>query len=89
MSPSRICCSTSPCAQAFLTAFTSDFLPHACYGYIHRSSLHSNVNFTGHLGTVLQSHTQSRRSPLLPRLAPPSLGSDFVFLCLCHSKYFV
>lgn len=36
LSPScRICCSTSPCFQAFLIAFTSDFLPHAYYRYIH------------------------------------------------------
>lgn len=47
MSPGcRTCCSTSPCSQAFLIAFTSDFLPHVYYKYVHDSSLHSYVNFT-------------------------------------------
>lgn len=86
----RICCSTSPCFQAFLTAFTSDFLPHAHYGYIHNSSLHGNVNL-GHTPRdfVLHNNTHTGGSLPLPQLGPPSLGSEFAFLCLCHSKHFV
>lgn len=39
-------CSTSPSPQAFLIAFTSDFLPRVYYEYIHDSSLRGYVNFT-------------------------------------------
>lgn len=42
----RTCCSTSPSSQAFLIAFTSDFLPRAYYQYVHDSSLRGYVNFT-------------------------------------------
>lgn len=42
----RELCSTSPSPQAFLIAFTSDFLPRVYYEYIHDSSLRGYVNFT-------------------------------------------
>lgn len=64
VSPScRTCCSTSPCSQAFLIAFTSDFLPQVYCKYVHDSSLHGSVNFTlayAPWDFVLQSNTTCR-----------------------------
>lgn len=77
-------CSTSPSPQAFLIAFTSDFLPRVYYEYIHDSSLRGYVNFTlayAPWDFVQQSNTMCRWE-LLPTSA---------FGC-CHllpSKYFV
>ncbi|NWU49151.1 ANO7 protein, partial [Dromas ardeola] len=54
---------TFPCSQAFLIAFTSDFLPCMYYGYVHDSSLRGYVNFTLAYALwdfVLQSNTTCR-----------------------------
>lgn len=59
----RTCCSTPPCSQAFLIAFTSDFLPRMYYEYVHDSSLRGYVNFTlayAPWDFVLQSNTTCR-----------------------------
>ncbi|NXT95882.1 ANO7 protein, partial [Anhinga rufa] len=50
-------------SNAFLIAFTSDFLPRMYYEYIHDSSLHGYVNFTlayAPWGFVRQSNTTCR-----------------------------
>ncbi|XP_064311905.1 anoctamin-7 [Phalacrocorax carbo] len=50
-------------SNAFLIAFTSDFLPRMYYEYIHDSSLHGYVNFTlayAPRSFVLQSNTTCR-----------------------------
>lgn len=73
VSPScRMCCSTAPCFQAFLTAFTSVFLPRAYYRYIHGSSLHMNSTLM-HTprDSVLQSKAHAGASSCLGWLLLP------------------
>ena len=80
----RTCCSTSPCSQAFLIAFTSDFLPRMYYEYVHNSSLHGYVNFT--LATPLAGGSPP---PAPSGSSPHLLGLGFALLCgQCHRKCF-
>ena len=83
----RTCCSTSPCSQAFLIAFTSDFLPRVYYEYVHNSSLHGYVNFTlayAPSDFVLRSNTSCRWEP---PSRPIWLLSSFAWAGICFALW--